>query len=413
MQEPTFSGALPSGDAGTQHAGQPGLSSGSAPMQRARNGHSAPPDLNLNQSEPPEEDPVTKDNLDILLARAQARRERVLKQQKIRQIEEEIRRIEEGDDSVTEPERTPDTGDSLSLTQSIPPGPAHISDVRDEIALQKLRAIDKFHGKSVQEHTNFVRDCGITFRMTPSLFTTEQRKVYYGISNLAGNAKEQWFTREQTYKTAEEHTWDEFVTFLLDKVIDPRNRVLDLAQKYTDARQRPNQTVADLDTYLSSIEAKLPTQSEEMRMMNLYTRLHSPTRRALSSQQSLPENRNSLVAMAQRIETNRHREKGDQNKKPESKRRNRSQNESEKPSKRARNEGPKQKDKSATTGHCYTCGKPGHWAPDCPDKPKTDPQRNQVGSVESKNTEDPRMSRSGTQSSIKSSHTRKSGPPRK
>ena len=94
------------------------------------------------------------------------------------------------------------------------------------------------------------------------------------------------------------------MNYLLNLVEDPVNRQLHNAQAYTEAVQKSGQSVHAFAAYLSTLEAQLPPYNEEHLVMHLFTKLRPEIRKALSNYQDLPNKRDSLVALAARLENN-------------------------------------------------------------------------------------------------------------
>ena len=81
------------------------------------------------------------------------------------------------------------------------------------------------------------------------------------------------------------------------------NRQLDINQEFTDAKQRPFQSVAAFDSYLTSLEAQLPPFTESQRISALMTRLRPELQKAIIRIGTIPVDRNALLLLAARLET--------------------------------------------------------------------------------------------------------------
>ena len=81
------------------------------------------------------------------------------------------------------------------------------------------------------------------------------------------------------------------------------NQQLDVNQEFTDAKQRPSQSVAAFDVYLTSLEAQLPPFTESQRTSALMTRLRPKLQEAIIRIGVLPVDRNALLSLAAQLET--------------------------------------------------------------------------------------------------------------
>ena len=61
------------------------------------------------------------------------------------------------------------------------------------------------------------------------------------------------------------------------------NRELSAAQKYSDARQDPDQSVHSFNTYLATLEAQMPAYAEAHKATHFFTKLRPELRAALTN----------------------------------------------------------------------------------------------------------------------------------
>jgi hypothetical protein len=241
--------------------------------------------------------------------------------------------------------------------ESNPLGPERGS--RDEPRPERL---DKYSGLSLKEHQDWIRSAGIAFRLSPKFFRTDTHRVTWASQFLRDNPREQWFTRIETQKPLEDHTWAEFETFLLDDVMDPTNRGLIVAQEFTNAIQRDNQSAHDFDAQLSHLEARLPRKEEDAKVQDFVTRLRKPLRESMMTFQTIPNTRREAVALASRIEANSSYAYGGLSNRlrpPDGKRLRRGDPPKTLGGQRER--GPPYKGKS----QCDRCGRTGHYRKEC------------------------------------------------
>lgn len=271
------------------------------------------------------------------------------------------------------------------------------------------KAPSAYHGKNLKEHRDFVYECSLTFRLAPHVYHSDAKKVLYGMQHLHGDARERWKNHEKIVG-ADCSSWDEFTDFLLDIIQDPVNRGISTMQRYSEAVQKPGQSIHNFVTYLESLEADLPVYTEEHRLNHLFTKLRPEIRERITNFQHIPQTMDGMVSLAARIEENmrpKHRtiaprRGGDE--------------ETERKSRASTPDPPKEKGRRSRGDHrgrgrggrgassahrgptepntlpvtanrggrdlsdveCYTCHKKGHIAPHCPDKVITSSKNGQA-----------------------------------
>ena len=147
-----------------------------------------------------------------------------------------------------------------------------------------------------------MRDTDVAFALAPWNFDDVEDKILWAMQSLKGDLKEQWHNKCARVPVIA-NSWEYFTNFLLDKVEDPVNRQLNVNQEFTDAKQRPSQSVAAFDAYLTSLEAQLPQFTESQRTSALMTRLQPKLQEAIIRIGNLPVDRNALLSLAARLET--------------------------------------------------------------------------------------------------------------
>ena len=180
------------------------------------------------------------------------------------------------------------------------------------------------------------------------------------------------------------------------------NRQLDVNQEFTDAKQRPSQSVAAFDAYLTSLEAQLPPFTESQRTSALMTRLRPKLQEAIIRIEVLLVDRNALLSLAARLEmtTKRSRARlsqgqrsggtstGDNKRGGKSNNSKLSQEEQTAQSKKDKKENRKSRSDSKSKSkskdkewlkniECFNYHKKGHYATDCR-APKTNGNPNNV-----------------------------------
>ena len=166
----------------------------------------------------------------------------------------------------------------------------------------KPEKLPEYHSKSRQEHRKWVRDADVAFALTPWNLDDDTNKILWATQSLKSDLKEQWHNK-RAQVPAIANLWEYFTTFLLDKVKDPVNRQLDINQEFMDAKQRPSQSVAAFDAYLTSLEAQLPLFTKSQCTSALMTQLRPKLQEAIIRIGTLPVDRNSLLSLAAQLET--------------------------------------------------------------------------------------------------------------
>jgi len=185
-------------------------------------------------------------------------------------------------------------------------------------------------------------------------------------------------------------TWEQFCAFLLNLLDDPLTRLLDAYEKYSDAKQRENQTARVFLTYLESLESQMEPYTPLQKLYHYYARLRPELRRSLTNYGKFPQDREELCNLATRYEKNMR-----DTRKAKAKDREKSK-ETDKFSRGVQRGSPgqqrsKDKDRSAgkphrtpgysqnypivpskdeTVSECFLCKKVGHYAKSCPDAKK-------------------------------------------
>jgi hypothetical protein len=257
---------------------------------------------------------------------------------------------------------------------ALPLRPPHAGVQQKEL---KPKDASTFTGKNTRSHEMWLRDCKQAFRMAPSYFMTEDRKIDWSTQFLSDAAKEVWHRIESNQPTL--YTFDQLQLDLLNGCIQPEIRLREANQKYQDAKQLPNQTTQQFARYLASLEDQLGGFTEGQRTRKLYAGLRQELRERLEIARVTYQNVNDLVAHASSFEhittniaTNSQRKKPEQGE-------NRHQRKTEirrgqsssrrgaragsRPQAGATKPDGKSIDKSSI--ECFRCHKMGHYANEC------------------------------------------------
>ena len=232
---------------------------------------------------------ATNNNLEARIAEAKRRRDELKQQKQLKKINQEISQLEQEGDSngstpSTEtdkdvPRRLKEIGSMKPVINRNPfvkprrrqrddpesPKP-HIPKLRP----QKLK---EYFGKTVREHREWTRDAQTAFRQAEAYFPNEGSKILFAMGFLRGDPKEMWHNYEETHPV-HTLTWDDFKTFLLNRIENPVNRGLEAVQRYEDAHQLQSQTVQQFNAYLKGVKAQLSSPyTEPQRVAQFFAKI--------------------------------------------------------------------------------------------------------------------------------------------
>jgi hypothetical protein len=315
----------------------------------------------------PRDEPVEQEEdalaaLQERIATVKKRRDELLALQQLRELEEEVARLEEYEQNA------PPAGerDNVSRAQDLATrrqGAAEPTGSTYTKRTLKPKDPAEYRGKTIKEHREFVRSCEVAFRLLPQEFDTNRDKVIWSMQYMGGEPRELWYAHfERTFEARGEiPTWEYFKQYLLDLLSDPINRSLEAATAHSHAMQRKDQTVRSFATYLDVLEDQLTAYTEEQRVQHLFTKLRPELQRAITNYHQIPATREDLIALASTLERNLRRAPPAHDQPTRSAHKEKRRGAS--PPLPQRSLPKKPKDNHAVT--CFKCQKKGHYANEC------------------------------------------------
>jgi hypothetical protein len=88
---------------------------------------------------------------------------------------------------------------------------------------KKLREPEAYHGNSFADYNRWIRHLDRIFQLKPRTYPTDQDKITYAATFLAGRAESDWAIEERRGYT-KEHSWSDFKQLLRDYLENPKRR---------------------------------------------------------------------------------------------------------------------------------------------------------------------------------------------
>jgi hypothetical protein len=268
---------------------------------------------------------------------------------------------------------------------------------------------------NIQQRQTWLNDLQDMFIGAPRKYGSDERKILGATNRMSSDCRERWrhYVEEKAepQRTAYKTTWDLFEKWTLTLLHNSATLQADVATSLQEARQGPNQTPSDFNSYLLSLERHFEAPSEDQRALNFFTKLQLRLRaRIQNAMLHLPKNRDEMVSTAMHYWNLIQTESGTKNYPPRSSNkrhhspdhqgyrkrtnfngpssnsgrgrgwnrgsfrgRGSDRNPNNKPYSNRREFGAKPQDRQQTDGatppksySCFTCGSSDHWRNECP-----------------------------------------------
>jgi hypothetical protein len=236
---------------------------------------------------------------------------------------------------------------------------------------------------SLREWGDWKRDIGRVFKGDPETYQRSSQKIIKALDYLDSGLKSLWYTYSE--QKGDVRKWDWFLQWTRDNIQNGQNATATLYEQLNAAKQLPERSPIQFNTYLAAIERDLPQQSEAASAMTFYSKLSRELKKQFKTADiPIPETRAKCVTVAQRVWEGLH---GTDEKKDTATRPSTGQSTSSKYSRpdsgrdrkdqynlghRSRDDQNKERPRNQSTNQpeviCYHCNKPGHYAPSCPER---------------------------------------------
>ena len=253
---------------------------------------------------------------------------------------------------------------SQPIPKGSPPAPPHPS--------------EKFKGKDIREYTLWKGKIENIFQQKPQYFVNDGIKISVGKSWISDDLFYNWDSHRRELK--HDPSWEEFLDFCLREIANPDTISDDAHQKYTEARQKPWQSVRDFASYLKQWEDQFAEPyTDGQRIIHLQTRILKEVRSRADLYAESPKTYNTYVVWLAKVESDMDdRKKAIESGKPSQF--SKSSHLDKKPHMRgfksSHPKGPSNHDKlqgddsradkkPRKDKSCFYCKKPGHWINEC------------------------------------------------
>lgn len=188
-----------------------------------------------------------------------------------------------------------------------PPAGVTMSERKSHIDIEKAFRVaePEAYGSSpsLVKAQAFIQQCERVYRTHPYTYFHQYERVQYAAGRLRAHVGNNWESME-TRLEREEMTWPMFKAWLLDQILDPENRSMQMAYQAFRHTQRSNQTIHDYITHIEDAfrEADVSPLPERTFLTLIKTGLKDSLKSKLNVQPTIPDNRRDLVALCTRLD---------------------------------------------------------------------------------------------------------------
>jgi predicted DNA-binding protein YlxM (UPF0122 family) len=253
---------------------------------------------------------------------------------------------------------------------------------------------EPYEGKNANERVEYIQACQRVFDYSPVEYATDYNKIVWAATLLRKEPAKNWARyRKNEPEGLKTLSWDGYIQFLDNLLLQPDARRLMLSRKYEIARQGAKQSILSFVNYLEELEAELEPFTETQKRDNLFNKIRPELQRklvdsGLATRQNTREDLITAISLMDSSYLDKLdkpaqtgvEKKGEKDSEAPSrsnrqdkrnKKRFRKHDESTSENHR-RNRGGNSDKKNNSEAICYNCNKPGHIAPKCPEKKDKD-----------------------------------------
>lgn len=158
---------------------------------------------------------------------------------------------------------------------------------------------------SFKRQGEWLQDLDRAFKLAPNKFNQDEKRILWALENTTRENRQRWDRHvEELPKTERDDAgsnWEGFKEWTVKLVQDSSHRELDTSDRYERAQQQGNQSPADFDAYLASLERHMPQRTEEDRARTFCSKLHDWLRVEIKTHSDkVPTTRSAMVDLATR-----------------------------------------------------------------------------------------------------------------
>ena len=149
---------------------------------------------------------------------------------------------------------------------------------------------ETYEGKNPKERIEYTQACERVFDYSPIEFATNRSKVGWAATFLRKEPANNWHRlRKNKPREIDSMTWDQYIEFLDNLLLQPEAKRLLDSSKYNEAKQGEKQSILSFVNYLEELEANLEPLSERQKTENLFNKCHKDIRRKLLDNGVIPQ----------------------------------------------------------------------------------------------------------------------------